>query len=98
MINTYLATCDSCQQKFIFRAVVPLATTDSLRFSCPECESELWANLNLDYSVPKMDLTPQGFILGVPLQEYDLPIYQRGHWSLSHRQSIPMYLVYPLNL
>jgi len=74
MINKYLATCDSCKQKFIFRAVVPLATTDSLRFSCPECESELWANLTLDYSVPKMDLAPQGFILDDLLQEYDLPI------------------------
>lgn len=88
MINRYRGICNSCQKKFIFRVVVPLATTDGLRFCCPECGIELSSKLKLDYSVPKMNIYPRGFTLETEFDSSiehivtiatDLPVHRTRH-------------------
>ena len=88
MINRYVATCGHCQNEFIFRAVVPHAKTESLRFCCPFCAVELSAAINLDLSVPVMNLAPVGFALRPWIDEQlravvtvstDLPVHREKH-------------------
>ena len=102
MINRYLAICDSCEMQFIFRAVVPLATTDSLRFCCPGCGIELSSDLELDYSVPKMDLSPLGFTLDSNPQSFsgpivtvatDLPVHKNRHTNSLNEGGSPFLLL-----
>jgi hypothetical protein len=102
MINRYRGICESCQQQFVFRAVVPLATTDSLRFCCPGCNIELSSGLSLDYSVPRMDLKPHGFILDnehalvngpVVTVATDLPVHKTLHTNVLMEGGSPFLLL-----
>lgn len=61
MIQRYRGICETCEMQFIFRAVVPLAPTDGLKFCCPRCKIELSAKLTLDPKNHRMDLSPFGF-------------------------------------
>lgn len=67
---------------------MPLATTEGIRFCCPGCDIELAAGLTLDYTVPRMDLSPLGFTLKKPSLELsdsvvtvatDLPVHKTRH-------------------
>ena len=89
MINRYRGICETCNQNFIFRGVVPLATTDAMRFCCPHCQVELRCNLELDLQVPTMVLDPIGFQLDGELETdpsgetvtvaTDLPVHRIRH-------------------
>lgn len=89
MINRYKAICNSCNETFIFRAVVPLATTEDFCFGCPNCNIKLIGELELDYQVPKMLIKPLGFELTeewlpegnhhVITMATDLPVHRDKH-------------------
>ncbi len=89
MINRYHGKCDACTAEFVFRAVVPLATTDGFRFCCPSCNVELVALLKLDYDSHRMNLDAKGFHLSVATDTdvpadvvtvaTDLPVHRTRH-------------------
>lgn len=102
MINRYVGTCGSCNGNFIFRAVVPLARTDAMRFCCPACGVELSAGLSVDYSIPKMTLQPSGFIIKPWVGEQlptvvtvatDLPVHREKHVRPLHEGGSPFLLM-----
>lgn len=88
MIQRSSAICKSCDNNFILRVVVPLAPSERICFACPGCHVRLTGRLELDYSVPSMQIDPYGFKISQSKEDdqgevvtisSDLPVHRIKH-------------------
>lgn len=88
MIQRRIATCNSCDNQFIFRGVVPQGKNSRFLFACPSCGIRLSGAFEVDSSIPQAEIVPSGFLftsianskdLATVTVSTDLPVHKTRH-------------------